>query len=82
MLLLSERNINRTIRPLTSKERKDVFIIDDTLFARTGGKKTELCSKVFDHESMKYRRGYRLLTLGVVRREQFPADLRPTPGIQ
>ncbi len=64
VLLLSERIINRTIRPLTNKDRKDVFIIDDTLFARTGGKRTELCSKVFDHVSMKYRRGYRLLTLG------------------
>ena len=64
VLQLSERIINRTIRPLTGKDRKDVFIIDDTLFARTGGKKTELCSKVFDHVSMKYRRGYRLLTLG------------------
>ena len=56
-VLLSEQIINRTIRPLTGKERKDVFIINDTLFARTGGKKTELCSKVFDHMSMKYRRG-------------------------
>ena len=64
VLQLSERIINRTIRPLTSDGRKDVFIVDDTLFARTGGKKTELCSKVFDHVSMKYRRGYRLLTLG------------------
>ena len=64
VLQLSERIINRTIRPLTGKDRKDVFIMDDTLFARTGGKKTELCSKVFDHVSMKYRRGYRLLTLG------------------
>ncbi len=60
---LSERIINRTIRPLTSKDRKDVFIFDDTLFSRTGGKKTELCSRVFDHVSMKYKRGYRLLTL-------------------
>ena len=64
ILLLSERIVNRTIRPLTSKDRKDVFIFDDTLFSRTGGKKTELCSRVFDHVSMKYRRGYRLLTLG------------------
>ena len=64
VLQLSERIINRTIRPLTGEDRKDVFIVDDTLFARTGGKKTELCSKVFDHVSMKYRRGYRLLTLG------------------
>ena len=64
LLMLSERIINRTIRPLTGEERKDVFIFDDTLFSRTGGKKTELCSKVFDHVSMKYRRVYRLLTLG------------------
>ena len=64
MLVLSERIINRTIRPLTRDDRKDVFIVDDTLFSRTGGRKTELCSKVFDHVSMKYRRGYRLLTLG------------------
>lgn len=64
VLLLSERIINRSIRPLTNKERKDVFIFDDTLFSRTGGKRTELCSRVFDHVSMKYRRGYRLLTLG------------------
>ena len=53
ILLLSERIINRTIRPLTSKDRKDAFIFDDTLFSRTGGKKTELCSRVFDHVSMK-----------------------------
>ena len=64
VLQLLERIINRTIRPLTGKDRKDVFIVDDTLFARTGGKKTELCSRVFDHVSMKYRRGYRRLTLG------------------
>ena len=64
LCLLSERIINRTIRPLTSQERKDVFIFDDTLFQRTGGKRTELCSRVFDHVTMRYRRGYRLLTLG------------------
>lgn len=62
--MLSERIVNRTIRPLTDKDRKDVFIFDDTLFSRTGGRKTELCSRVFDHVSMRYRRGYRLLTLG------------------
>ena len=45
--MLSERIINRTIRPLTSEERKDAFIFDDTVFSRTGGKKTELCSHVF-----------------------------------
>ena len=62
--MLSERIINGSIRHLTSEDRKDAFVIDDTMFTRTGGKKTELCSKVFDHVSMKMKRGYRLLTLG------------------
>ena len=61
---LSASIINGSIRKLTSDDRKDVFIFDDTLFSRTGGKKTELCSRVFDHVSMKYKRGFRLLTLG------------------
>ena len=51
------------IRPLTSEDRADVFIFDDTLYSRSGYKKTELCSKVFDHVSMKFKTGYRLLTL-------------------
>ena len=62
--ILSARIINKSIRNLTSEDRQDVFIIDDSLFKRTGGQKTELCSRVFDHVTMKYRRGYRLLTLG------------------
>ena len=62
--LLSARIINGSIRKLTGEERQDVFIIDDSLFKRAGGKKTELCSRVFDHVSMKYKRGFRLLTLG------------------
>ena len=60
---LSARIINGSIRKLTGKDRQDVFIIDDSLFKRTGGRKTELCSRVFDHVSMKYKRGFRLLTL-------------------
>jgi len=62
--LLSARIINGSIRELTGDDRQDVFIIDDSLFKRTGGKKTELCSRVFDHVSMKNKRGFRLLTLG------------------
>lgn len=61
---LAERIVNGSIRHLTSEDRKDAFVIDDTMFTRTGGKKTELCSKVFDHVTMKMKRGYRLLTLG------------------
>ena len=61
---LSERIVNQFIRPLTSKERDDVFIVDDSTYHKTGGKKTELVAKVFDHVSMKYVNGFRMLTLG------------------
>jgi hypothetical protein len=50
--------------PLTSKDRKDVLIIDDSLYERAGYKKTQLASRVFDHVSMKFKKGFRLLKLG------------------
>ena len=62
--LLSTRIINGFMKPLTDEKRKDVFIIDDSLFDRSRSKKTELLAKVFDHCSMKFKRGYRMLTLG------------------
>ena len=40
---LSERIINSSIRKLTSEDRQDAFIIDDTMFTRTGGKKRPGC---------------------------------------
>ena len=52
------------MKPLTDENRRDVFIIDDSLFDRSRSKKTELLAKVFDHCSMKFKRGYRMLTLG------------------
>lgn len=52
------------MKPLTDEKRKDVFIIDDSLFDRSRSKKVELLARVFDHCSMKYRSGFRLLTLG------------------
>ena len=62
--LLAARIIVEAIQPLTSEARKDVFIVDDTLYSRTGYKKTELCARVFDHTDMRYRKGFRALTLG------------------
>ena len=62
--LLSSRIINDFMKPLTGENRKDVFVIDDSLFDRSRSKKTELLAKVFEHCSMKYKNGYRMLTLG------------------
>ena len=44
--------------------RSTVFIIDDSLYERAGFKRTELASRVFDHVSMRFKKGFRLLTLG------------------
>lgn len=62
--ILSEMVVNQFMRNLTSEQREDAFIIDDTLYAKAGYKKSELVSKVFDHVTMKYKKGFRLLTLG------------------
>lgn len=62
--LLSTRIINHFMKPLTADDRKDVYIIDDSLYDRSRSGKTELLAKVFDHCSMKYKRGFRMLTLG------------------
>ena len=63
-VLLSERIINTFLRPLTKEDREDVFIFDDSTYKKTGYKHTELVAKVFDHVSMKYIKGFRMLTLG------------------
>ncbi|MCI6561607.1 MAG: transposase [Ruminococcus sp.] len=62
--LLSERIVNTFLRPLTSDDRRDVFILDDSTFRKRGYKKTELVARVFDHVEMKYIKGFRMLTLG------------------
>lgn len=61
--LLAADIVNNDIRDLTADNRKNVFIIDDSLFNRSSCKKTELGSRVFDHTSMDYKKGYRMLTL-------------------
>ncbi|MDO5328427.1 MAG: transposase [Clostridia bacterium] len=61
--LLSKKVVD-TIEPLTDETRVNAFVVDDSLFDRTSCKKTELGSRVFDHTSMKYCKGYRLMALG------------------
>ena len=62
--LLSAAVVVNFMQRLTGEDRKDVFIIDDTFFARCGYKCTEMVARVFDHTDMRYRKGFRLLTLG------------------
>ena len=61
--LLAADIVNNDIKELTDNTRKNVFIIDDSLFNRSSCKKTELGSKVFDHTDMHFKKGFRMLTL-------------------
>jgi hypothetical protein len=63
-VLLAGRIINDNIVNLTGDERVNVFIVDDTPFARNRSKKTELLSRIYDHSKKVYSLGFRLLTLG------------------
>ena len=60
--LLSKKVID-SLEPLTSVDRINAFIVDDSLFERTSCKKTELGAKVFDHCDGRYKKGFRLLSL-------------------
>ena len=60
--LLSERIIRQFMRPATSEKRIEYFVLDDTPFAKTG-RKTELVAIFFNHVTMKYQFGFRILTL-------------------
>ena len=62
--LLASRIIKDAIVPLDSKERKNVLIIDDSMFERNRSKKVELLAKAYDHANHRYRFGFRMLTLG------------------
>ena len=61
--LLAADIVKNDLKDLTEDSRKNVFIIDDSLFHRTSCKKTELGSKVFDHTGMNYKKGFRMLTV-------------------
>ncbi len=60
--LLSKKVIG-SLEPLTSEDRINAFIVDDSLFERTSCKKTELGARVFDHCDGRYKKGFRLLSL-------------------
>jgi hypothetical protein len=49
---------------LTSEEREKVLVADDSDYDRARSKKVELLAKIFDHNSGKYLKGFKLLTLG------------------
>lgn len=51
-------------RLLDDESPEEVLIFDDSTYDRSRSKKVELLAKVFDHSTMKFLKGFRLLTLG------------------
>ena len=58
------RNVILDIESQTDDKHARVLIFDDSLYQRFRGKSTQLCSRVFDHNDMKTRLGYRMMTGG------------------
>jgi len=63
LLLLLSVKISITIDALTDENREKVIIIDDSPYDKSRSKMVELLSKVFDHCTKRYLKGFRLLTV-------------------
>lgn len=64
LLLIFTSKIIAFINGLTSTDRKSVLIFDDSLYSRSRSKKVELMTRVFDHTTHKFVKGFRMLTMG------------------
>ncbi|MFZ5986340.1 MAG: IS4 family transposase [Bacillota bacterium] len=64
LLLLLVTLIIEGINKLTSDDRVNVLIVYDSLYDRSRSKKVELLSKVFDHTTRKFVKGFKMLTIG------------------
>ncbi len=62
-LMLSNK-IYILIRNLLDDSSEEVLIFDDSPYDRSRSKKVELLSRVFDHNTNTYIKGFRMLTLG------------------
>lgn len=62
--ILSSRILNQSIYDLTSDQRVNAFVINDSMFERSRSKKVELLTKVWNHAKVCYCYGFRMLTLG------------------
>ena len=64
LLLLSTRIIVNSLEPMTDESNRKVLIVDDTLFLRDRSKHVELLARVHDHNTGRYHKGFRMLTMG------------------
>jgi len=64
LLLLSSKMVKKELHPLTSDDRINVLIFDDSVYSRSRSKAVELLARVRDHATRKYVKGFRMLTMG------------------
>jgi hypothetical protein len=63
LILALARRLFLVFNRLTNVDRESVFIIDDSTYDRSRSKTVELLSRVYDHSTGKYVKGFRMLTL-------------------
>ena len=56
-------NVILSLIPLTSENRENVLIVDDTLYSRSRSKKVDMLTKVYDHNTGEYIKGFKLLSI-------------------
>jgi len=67
VLQLSGNIINKSLVNLTSEDRINAIVVDDSFFGRLKSKNVELLSNVYDHAAStgsKFKRGFRMFTIG------------------
>lgn len=69
--LETARNVIQDIEAQTNGEHTNALVFDDSLYSRTGGKGTQLCARVYDHNDHKTRLGFRMMTGGWTNQEVF-----------
>ena len=65
-LILLSKNVIDFIRPLTNEKRKEVFIVDDSMYERLNAKNVELCGWQYDHATIKIRKAFVFFNLAGV----------------
>jgi len=55
--------VSRFFHNMTDVSRETVFILDDSIFDRSRSKMVELLTRVYDHSTKKYLKGFRFLSM-------------------
>jgi len=66
LLQLSGTIIKESLVSLTSEDRKNVIVVDDSFYGRLRSKNVELLSNVYDHAANagnRFKKGFRMLTV-------------------